>query len=292
MKKIIPGIIVLLIIAVILVFSITPIRIALLGISPRYHFVPEKSTSYDMNTHLKMTMETENLPDALKDSFPVRNMETSVHQTLNMKTDSLDGNIADVTFTARVEDMSLSINGESADELIQTGQENSVTLTVAPTGKIISSENQTELNVLISSLQLTALHPLPETAVKPGARWTQKKELETKPGFGKLKLTGDVEYTFIKLEKFQGATVMRVNFSGQLTPAISSGGPISIKGDTKVTGYYLFDVKAEEVATGTVTLEFDNHINLQSALSRLLEKASSFKIAPRATLTIKIERKQ
>ena len=291
MKKIIPAIIILLIITVILVFAVTPVRVALFGLSPEYKFEPDAKIVYNLKTDLKMNVVMENLPKALEKNFPIRNMETTVTQDLSVKADKPEGNLTPVNFTVRVEDATLSLNGKSADEMIPLGQENTYKTKIAPTGKIIAPQDKTEMNVLSSTLILSVLQPLPEKSVKPGDQWTRETTIETKPGFGKLKLSGKMAYTFDKLEKYKNDLVMQVKIKGDLVPALSSKGPISIKGKTGITGYYLFDIKAGKIVKSSITMKFDNHVNLQSALGRLLEKASSFKISPKATMTLEMERK-
>lgn len=292
MKKILPIIIILLIVATLLVFMIPTLRVKILGMEPAYQFIENRTTEYDVKTTMDLHVETENVPPVLADKFKGQEMSSIITQEVTRVVKSSTGNIGTLDFVGRMKNMTLTIAGAPVD-MGGTGKESNVELKVTPSGEIMETRDISDGEALKSSLEITQLFRFPGKAIKPGATWSSDVSIYLYPGTEKsqkMELRGKLNYKFEKMEKYKKSPCILISFSGDLEPIFSGESTFSKEGAATCSGSFHFDTDKGEIVDSHNQIEITTSINLKGALGQALEMTSKFKIMPKIAITIDTER--
>lgn len=273
MKKVIPVVIFILLVAVVLIFTMPESKVYVMGVKLIYKLVPGSVSKYKARSTMSMKMEIPNLPQPVARSITLRDVMTNMEQIITVEVQKVEGGIATISRTNEVSKMDVTIGGiatKSPSDIV--GKKSVITLKQSTTGEVLSVETgigspamgeQVKNNLMMMQEQIC----FPDTMIKPGYTWDRDFICTMGLGYMLASLKTKVRYKFEKIEKQKGTRCAFITFSGDLCNNPEESGtekkardPARING--KMKGKIYFDIKEGEITAiaNEVSLEMKTDI--------------------------------
>lgn len=290
MKKIIPLILIVLVVAGIVIYAVPYFRIPIFGIQLAYNYNPGERSVYKSDTVLDVEMDLENAPPELVENFKNKDTRMTIKQEIVREVKEVEGGVATLAITSSPKTLDMEIGGKAVsmpppdDENL----EQTVILKIAPSGEIIeATSGKSDFGENLKQNMKLFQHQIrfPEKMIKPGYTWTEDVDAPIQVGIMKMNMKGTIEYKFEKIEKYKQTNCALITYKGDFESkvAVSSTAPVSMSGGGIINGKIYFDYEDGELAAVNSRIKVDMEMNLKSAVQQLAEMVG-FKLIGKADI--------
>jgi len=233
MKKIIPVILIIILVAIIIVFSIPSIRYTLFGVELKYKLLQGEKIKY--KTNVNMNIDFEKGPEAITG----KDISAKFERDSTWRISKVKGNTVTIINTGEIKNSEVSLGGEKIPLNDDEDKETRLIIKQDMHGKVMSVETSSgrkddpvNLKSLMSFLWCNI--PVPKGKIKPGKTWEENIDAHLTQKFIKIRIKGTMHYKFEKVEKYKKRLCALITYNDKFDTTANIGGSKKIGFDTKV----------------------------------------------------------